>query len=53
MATLMLAMLVVGACGTKKSVSGEKNALTVKELKALPAMKSVGGEGGFLILNFH
>ena len=43
MATLMLAMLVVGACGTKKSVSGEKNALTVKELKALPAMKSVGG----------
>lgn len=42
MATLMLAMLMVGACGTKKSISSNKNALTVKEVKALPAMKSVG-----------
>ena len=42
MAGFMLAVLLLGACGTKKSVSGEKNALTVKEVKALPAMKSIG-----------
>ncbi len=39
---MMLLMVAFGACSTKKSATGDIGALTVKEIKSLPAMQKTG-----------
>lgn len=39
---IMLLMVAFGACSTKKSATGDIGALTVKEIKSLPAMQKTG-----------